>query len=250
MWDFFLRFHMLLIVLVSFFSGLLTTKWLYRIGLDTMWLRYVVALVVAYGIFLLGVRIWLAYTGHNRYLRRRREDSSADIPDISSGGSHHDGVVSQCDVAAGSGEFGGGGADSTFAIDGGALPDMPDVSLGGTADVLSGAADGEGCLVALVGGILWVVVAAVVLWVFGSGFYVIYEAPGIFTEVVFEAILADRLLRMSKGADAAGWLGGAFRATWKPFARVGVFTLLVGVAGELAYPDAHTLMEVFQHLTR
>lgn len=248
MWDFFLRFHMILIVLVSFFSGLLTTKWLYRFGVEIMWLRYLLALAVAYSVFLLGVRVWLAYTGHNRYLRQHRDNSSADIPDLSSGGDHG-GAASPCEMTPGGGEFGGGGARSIFEIDGASLPDMPGVSLGDTADVLGGAADGEGCLVALVGGILWVAVAAVVLWLFGSGFYVIYEAPAIFTEVVFEAILADRLLRTAKGADAAGWIGGAFRATWKPFARVSAFALLVGVVGQLVYPDAHTLTDIFHHLS-
>lgn len=60
---FWLRFHTSILLLWTFCAGLLTTKGLFALGMQSMFWRYTIAIVVAYGAFLLGVRLWLHYVG-------------------------------------------------------------------------------------------------------------------------------------------------------------------------------------------
>jgi len=52
-----LRIHTAMLLLWTFSAGLLTTRGLLILGVHSMFLRYTIAIVVAYGAFLPGVRI-------------------------------------------------------------------------------------------------------------------------------------------------------------------------------------------------
>ena len=58
-----LRFHTSILLLWTFCAGLLVIKSLFALGMQSLSWRYTAAIVVAYGAFLLGVRIWLHYVG-------------------------------------------------------------------------------------------------------------------------------------------------------------------------------------------
>ncbi|HEY0144227.1 MAG TPA: hypothetical protein VGF48_25300 [Thermoanaerobaculia bacterium] len=58
---FFLRFHMTLILLAAFASGLLVTKVLLELDANVLWLRYLVAVTFAYLVFLAAIKLWLMY---------------------------------------------------------------------------------------------------------------------------------------------------------------------------------------------
>lgn len=52
---------MTLILLAAFASGLLTTKVLLEMHVNVLWQRYLVAVTVAYLVFLAAVKVWLVY---------------------------------------------------------------------------------------------------------------------------------------------------------------------------------------------
>ena len=99
------RLQMLLLVALTGAFGLLASFSMLRLGLDSMALRYPLALAAAYGFFL--VLIWL-------WLRTNAEDYF-DIPDpsplVPSGGSSADAGAF---TSGGGGDFGGGGASGSF----------------------------------------------------------------------------------------------------------------------------------------
>src|SRR4029434_752841 len=83
------RLHVALILGVCFVVGLLVTKALLVAGVHTMWIRYSLALVAGYLMFLLGVRIWLRLAGFTRPLlpsRRRSYLPDFDVGDIGGSG--------------------------------------------------------------------------------------------------------------------------------------------------------------------
>ena len=171
-----LRFHTSILLLWCFCAGLLTTKGLFALGMQSMFFRYTIAIVVAYGAFLLGVRLWLAYVGAgaarntSRARGTDRADGSLDIPDLSFPGGGSSGGGSPGTFSGGGGSSGGGGASGSF--DGGFVPQpnqlvadslrMPNASSGSSdshilgdagskvSDVVGdlGGGDEGGCLVA------------------------------------------------------------------------------------------------------
>lgn len=253
---FFLRFHLSLILGFSFAIGLLATKVLLLLGLESLLLRWPLAVFAAYGGFLLGIRVWLAYIGLGRHLGGDEEDGSVadgalDVADFgfSSGGGNSGGGISGDlrvpEIPGGSsGSFGGGGASSDFSAlaEGGSsigdsLPsvDLPDLDLGGGDD---------GCLPVLV----LLAIGALLLAVFGVGVYVIWHAPFMLAEAAFEAALAAGLIRSAHRITDPGWIGGTVRASWKPLLWVLVITLLVAAVVEHYVPQARTLLEAIRLL--
>jgi len=241
-WDYFLRFHMILIVLLSFCSGLLMTKLLLALGIEIIWCRYLFSMLIAYLVFLLGIRLWLTYTGYSRYLQKNNDAPSSDFPDTA-GIDGYSSSLSPTFTAKG-GEFGGGGASSSFDAASVNLPSVDGMdaleadSLDGIGDVLSSE----------VSAFVLILVVVIVLSVLSGTAYIVYQAPNIFTEVVFEAILADRLLRISKQADSIGWIHGAIKVTWKPFLWLLVSAVFFGWLAQRLYPEAHTIADVGHHL--
>jgi len=262
--HFLVRFHVALILAFSFAVGLLTTRALFYIGLETMHWRWPLALLAAYGAFLLALRVWLSYVGLGRYLEPK-ESAGIDLPDVgfsSSGGGSvsssgsGSGVLDWAGDAirpgSGGGQFGGGGASGDFSglVGGGAevsssapsgigLPniDLPDVGdLGGD----------DGCLPIIVLGIVLALLAAV----FGVGIYLVWQAPLMLSEVAFEAAMAAGLVRSVRKVGDPGWVGGALSASGKPFALILVFSVIAAVLAEKYAPEAHTLPQAIRQLNR
>ena len=110
------RLHVALILGGCFIVGLLVTKALLMAGIHAMWIRYSLALVAAYAIFLLGVRLWLRLAGFDRPLlpsRRRSELPDVDVGDIDIGGGGGDRIHLPI-FRGGGGGSGGGGATANF----------------------------------------------------------------------------------------------------------------------------------------
>ena len=54
------RLHASIILLLTGLAGFLVSFVLLRAGVTAMWLRYPVAILVAYGVFLILLRVWLS----------------------------------------------------------------------------------------------------------------------------------------------------------------------------------------------
>jgi hypothetical protein len=224
--HFFLRSYMSLIVGAAMGAGILVSKLLLMIGLHRLWLRYGLAVLISYAVFLVLVRLWLAYIrGGFRPGRGAGQALDAgdglDLP-VWSGGGGSGGVSGGNAFQSGGGQFGGGGASGSF--DGAAV-----TSGGGSGG--GGGGGGGGFDLDLDDGI-WVVIAVALLTlvVAGAGAYVIWAAPDILSEALFQVVLAGHLARPTGRIAAEGWTRSVVHATIIPLLCV---VLVAGFAGGL-----------------
>ncbi len=247
------RFHMFLIVAAAVSVAVLTTRLMLSAGVTVMWERYAVALVLAYGTFFAGVWVWLHMSQYGRHLRadwRRRNNWTTDVPldaplNLNMGG----GTANPVDMPlqGGGGTFDGGGAGGSW--------DVPDTSVSldtpgsGLLDGVSSVADvGDegGCLLIIAGALIAVALVAV----FGATAYVIYQAPAILAEVIFEVLLGSPLARGAKALDSANWASMLLKKTWKPFALMAVAAMSFAVYCNVAFPQVTTAGQLVQMILK
>lgn len=264
---FYLRFHITLLLLWSFSAGLLATKAMLWAGVHSMLWRYPVTLLVSYGAFFLGVRIWLAYVGVEPFGTGGRSGSLVGNTGNGSGfnlGSWSGGGSGPgATMRGGGGGFGGGGASGSFAGDTGSIADAASDASAGPARAASwfswGASgnasgkgggggidldvgDGDGWLVV----VLLVVAAALLCSVFAAVIFLVYSAPAVLADVAFQAMLAGGMVKSSQRWRDASWEMSLLKSTWIPFAVVfGLALVTAGLAVKL-FPAAHTLPEVIR----
>lgn len=195
-----------------------TSATLLALGVSSMPARYLVAVLVAYSLFLLLVRWWAEYT--------RRRLAGVDLmdllPDVVPGGADAGALDPWM---GGGGRFGGAGAGREWASDASAPDATPPapvstggVSTGGALDVDLDEA--------------WVLVVPVLVAVGGllAAAYVVYAAPVLLAEVLLDVVLVSGLYRRLRKVDSRSWLSTAVRMTWAPAAAV----LLLVVGGAFA----------------
>jgi hypothetical protein len=205
---FFLRFHMTVILGLTFLAGLGVTKLFLDAGNTNLAARYGTAVAVSYLVFLLLLKAWLWYIDD-----RASEVDAGDVADAVDIGTD---IASEFLQSAGrdgavqfqGGSFGGGGSSGTFGE-------------GGASALADIGGDEDGCALAVV-----VVIVVAVIGITLSALYLIYAAPAILAEAAFEALLASSLLRGARKAESPGWVGGAVSATALPF--VAIFVLATG----------------------
>ena len=204
------RFVILLILVIAGLTAFGFSALALNGGLDDMAVRYFVATIVGYAVFLLLIRVWIAL--------RRRESDITDLPDISHLPSHGDGF--------GGGQSGGAGATGSWGqpADGGIDIDVPD------ADEA------------------WPVVLAAVVLLGGvvAMLYVVYLAPVLLAEVALDAALVTGIYRKLRKKDAGHWLGSAVRHTWLPATIAAVCIAFAGLVLQWAQPTARSIGDVFR----
>ncbi len=222
------RVQMALLVALTGAAGFLASFALLHAGLDAMWLRYPLAVGIAYAVFLLLLWLWL----------RTRAEDYADLPLPSEGSAAEPGAASGApDVAlrsGGGGDFGGGGASAGF--------DAP-ASPGPLDDGLSFAGDAAD---------EWAVPLALLLLVLGlalSSLYVVYSAPVLMAELLLDGALATTLYRRLRVLETRHWLQTALRRTALPFGLTAAFLGAAGWAFHALAPQACSLGEVLRSLS-
>ena len=244
------RFHMFLIVAACISVAVLTTRLMLSAGVSVMWERYASALVLAYGTFFVGVWVWLHLSQYGRHLRAdwgRRNDLGPDVPldlplNLNIGGSTANPV--ELPLQGGGGTFDGGGAGGSW--------DVPDTSVALDTPG-SGLLDGVGSVADVggdEGGVLLIIAAALIAIalaaVFGATAYVIYQAPAILAEVIFEVLLGSPLARGAKALDSANWASMLLKKTWKPFALMAAAAMSFAVYCNVAFPQVTTAGQLVQ----
>jgi hypothetical protein len=237
------RLQMSLIVLLTGGVGFLAASMLLKAGMDTMWLRYLCAFVVAYPAYLLLLWLWL----------RTRTEDYTDFPDVSnlvtSSSGTGDSVIAG-DLARlpaeGGGSFGGGGASGGFdaalaeesiTLDGGAAEGITDVA----GDALSSAGDADEFAIVLLVVIMLVAVLASSVWV-------VYTAPGLFAELTVDGALSAGLYHRLRKADTRFWLETAVRRTLLPFILTTAVVAGCGWYLQHLAPNARSIGDVSMHL--
>lgn len=220
-----------LILSLTGMAGFLTSFFLLNLGVSRMWLRYPIAILTAYGVFLVLLGLWL-------WLQRRSLHTDSDLlaldfvptDTFSPGESLH----------FGGGDAGGAGAGGSW----GQSVSSPTASSGSSAssDLGFDFDLGEGCLIviailAVVGGLV-------------ASFYVIYIAPALLAEILVDGALLAGLYRRVKHIEPGNWLQTAVRRTILPAILAAVFFTVAGVALQKAVPTAQSIGDVWNHLTR
>ena len=229
--DGFPRIQMSLIVGLTGAAGLLFSFILLELGVTSMALRYPLALLMAYGVFLVMLWLWL----------RTKADYYVDIPDLSGLVPSGSGGSGQCvpSFESSGGNFGGGGASGSFDGPASFAPVESDASP--LSEAASAVGDGADELA------IPLLVVAFALGLALASFYVVYVAPMLFAELLVDGALSYALYRRIKAADSQHWLESAVRRTALPFMLTGVFVAATGAAMAAYAPGAHSIGQVMVH---
>lgn len=224
------RIQMSLIVGLTGASGLVASIVMLRAGVDSMTLRYPLAVACAYLFFLFVLWLWLRTKPHD-YVNL---PDPSDLPGRGSG-----------DIAVrytgGGGRFGGGGATSSF-----------DEPAGFSADVSSApspVSDAVGSIADADEVALPIVAVALAIGLALASFYLVYIAPILFAELLVDGALSYALYRRMRADDSAHWLVTACRRTVIPFAATALFLSLTGAAMSWYAPSARSIGEVIHHIS-
>jgi hypothetical protein len=239
------RLHMSLMLAASGMSAMLTSSILLGLGVHSMWVRYPIAIALAYATFLVGVWVWLRIMGyvdnggHRRSLERAGD--AIDLSSLGNGGGGASSAPSQV-FRGGGGTFDGGGASQSFA---GARSPLVSTNFGGgggsseagkAAGSLFEGLDGDGI-------VLLLLALALVAAIFATSGYLIWIAPDVLTEAAFGAMLSSTLVRATKRNTPDGWIGGVVRKTWWPFAVVMAVALVFAAYAATFTPEPSTFRE-------
>ena len=230
------RLQVSLILSLTGLAGLLTSFSLLRLGVPWMWLRYPVAILVAYCVFLLLLRLWLWLQQHGG--RGPEVDFGLPGVDLDFGSAGATGRAASFRFGGG-GDFAGGGAGGSW---GGSATASPSGAGGSSfSDVISFDLE-EG----------WLVVLAVVAVIGGliACFYVIYIAPALLAEILVDGALLAGLYKRIKRVERRHWLRAAVRRTLLPALLAAIFFTAAGYALQQAVPEARSVGEVWHQLTK
>lgn len=219
------RLQMALIVVLTVAAEVLASHVLRLLGMDAMLLRHPLAVLVAYGVFLLLMWFWI----------RWRWDAVVDAL-----GSGPGGGGSQGSPWRGSGgHSGGGGASASWG------ESAASSSTSADSTSLLDIADGEASLPLLA--VLGII--ALVATVLLATVWVVWSAPVLMVELLVDAAIAGGLYKRMQGMQgmqAQGWWRLCMSHTIWPLLGLLVFFAGLGwLAQELA-PDAVSLMQVFK----
>jgi len=242
-----LRFHMSLILTATVCSGFLATWILLALHLENVLLRYPLAVVFAYLVFFVSIKLWLKYVADTP-TTQKTHDNFPDLGDVLPDMPISFPSDGHLQFHGGGGGFDGGGASDSFGQAGTAFSDSSSDILSGAVDtgggrgdavgdVVGGVAEGlgdEGGLAAIV---VFAVLAAIMAVVVGAGVYLVYEAPFILSEAAFEFILAAGLVRGTKRIDSADWIGSVFKTTSIPFIITLALATLAGYLMHQYFPE-------------
>lgn len=242
--------------------GFMTSLALHGVGLGAPIVRYPLAVLSAWAVFLGLVSVWVwwqrrenvHYEPARNSAQGKSSGNSIDLP-IGSGSASGSGSGSSSggSFAGGGGRFGGGGASDSFAEAPGASLANGLVSGGGSgagesSGVISGGGgskgggwdldlggDDGGFIVLLIG---IVVVAAAV---FGVVFYAVYSAPTFFAELLIDGGVGTWLYKRADVANRPDWLSTAVqRSVWPVVVLLAMFIALALVMRHVA-PGSTTL---------
>lgn len=234
------RLHASLILLLTGLTGFLVSFALLRLGLTAMWLRYPVAILVAYGMFLILLRVWLSLNRPRDWYLDKVVDTTLEVVSSDSN------VVSGPDFGGG-GDFAGGGAGGSWQTVSTVTSTKSSVSTFTTAK--SSGSSGFSFDVDLEDAWVLVLVVVALAAALIVALYVVYIAPLLLAEILLDGVLLAGLYKRVKTIEHRHWLRGALRRTAIPAGLVVVFFIIAGFAMQKVAPEASSIGEFWKHIT-
>jgi hypothetical protein len=243
-----LRLSMAILVTLAAGSGFVASLALLAAGVGAMWLRYPLAALAAYGVFLLGLRFWVG-----RLQAQWRGDAPrgwhvdpldlVPTPDLPS----DTGAAAADAFAFDGGEFGGGGAGGRFDLPGDVAAEAhaPDA----VPSVASQGGRVGGRLLEALGlddAVPLVLAAALAGAVVVTSVYLVWVAPVLVGELVLDGVVAGVAYRQTRRLAESSWLHGSVRRTWVAATALVVSLALVGTAATWVRPDADSIGDLFR----
>ena len=249
---------MTVILVATFAVGLLTVHGLFAIHVAKLWMRYALAVIVAYAAFLGLLKIWLVYFAI--CIRHAHGESGgvdiSDFCDFSGAGSSSGSSSSVSELGSGGGKFGGGGASANWGT-GEPQPvvvaPMQQASASTSSSSVShGSSSGGGFGLDLDGDeiVLVIIVIAVAFAIIGAGAYLIWAAPTILGDTAFNAVLASALIHKTRKVSHPEWVGSVLHATAIPFSIVFALTILMGWYAQHICPSAMRVRDAIHCASR
>lgn len=211
------RVQMTLLLALTGGAGFLTSYLLLRAGLDRMALRYPLAVGVAYLVFFLLLRLWIA-------LQSDADEIASDAVDV---------VDLGTDVLS-------AGHSSAFGTSLPAPRSAPSPKGSSSFDLSISDLDSPAALLVLA------IAAAVAAVVLGAMIYVLYLAPILLAEVLVDGVLLVALYRRLKGTEPEHWLFGAVKRTWIPALVVILTFFIAGTIFQRLAPEARSIGGVWE----
>jgi len=230
------RLQMMLIVALTASVGFLASFALFHVGVESMWIRYPSAVVIAYVAFLFLLWCWLRLRGSD-FL------DGLDVPSPSTGGGR--GLLPKEAWEPGGGQFGGGGASGSFEEStevARVTADTGPSSSGkssGISDALGGF-DLEELVVVLLAITALVGATLAAVWI-------VWAAPALLAELMLDATLAAGLYRRLRGVEGEHWLYTAIRRTVWPAIGVAILFSFAGAGMQIYAPGAKSIGQVIHH---
>jgi hypothetical protein len=204
------RLAMAFILIITGAAGVAASWGMLKAGVLQMWLRYPLAVLIAWGAFL--VLLWLWIQVERRYFK-----ADEQMAELLKGRDPKEAMRRLKD-------------NDSSVLDW--FNNVPDIG------------DAEGCAALAI----IAVVLSLVVFTLGAVFNVLMGAPVLFAEVFVDAVLVGALYKRVKPLRDQWWVIGAAAHTWKPVMLTAA--LLVACALIFGYfaPKAHTAGEVLAHL--
>jgi hypothetical protein len=247
--DHFVRFHMSLILTAVIASGILASKGLLEFGVHSLRLRYPLAVLGSYLVFLLLVRLWIWYVSIHR--AARLGIGNLDLGGTGGGGSSGGvfGFGGSGDSGGGGGGFAGfGGGDSGG---GGASTSWENSVAAASVSQPAPGSGSSGWFPKLDfdfdfddGGWVIILLAVLILAILGGAGYLVWVAPHVLPEAAGQALLATTLTRISR-EEHHNWMTGVLRSTWIPFTIILILATVLGWEAHRHCPAASRLIDVF-----
>lgn len=264
------RLQMSVMVALTGLAGWLLSALLLHLGLHAMMVRWPLALLGAWGLFLAMLGLWVRLQRETIELPDDVDELLPDeidlvdaLPRVSwpRGGS----AGRSGGVAPGGGRFGGAGAQG----EAGSLP--PGLAVADDAS-LAGAADGPMPAVGLVdaqagvgrgsgGGLelpdlgdadeamVPILIVVLAVGMAAASLYVIWSAPTLLADLLFDGAMSYGLYRRLRADETRDWLSTAVRHTALPFALTAVLLAGAGWGLHKAVPGAWNLSQALHPAT-
>lgn len=230
------------LLLLTGVTGFLVSSALLRLGVTLMAVRYPLAVLAAYSVFLLLLRLWLALQGKTGSNFDWLSDIGDGLPNVFSS----DTVASEVATFGGGGDFGGAGSggewvgsaasvsgDNSATASGESF--LPDVNLDIDLDL------GEGCF--------WIAVPVVaIIGMVVAMFYVIYIAPVFLAEIMVDALLVAGLYKRLKKVEPRHWLRSCVRRTLWPVLLTTALFIAAGYLMQRIAPGARSIGGFWQEI--